>query len=88
MLALDVSGSMTMGGCIGCEALTPAVASCALSMITWNVEEDCEIYGFGGHLQNLKGSVLNKDMTVLDAMKATSKVCKKEYSFHKLIKSV
>lgn len=75
MLALDVSGSMTVGGCIGCEAITPAVASSALAMMTWNIEENCEIYGFGGRLQNLKGTVLRKEMTVLQAMKAMSRVC-------------
>lgn len=72
MLALDVSGSMNYSGCFGCEQLTPAVASVALSMVTWNVEDDCEIVAFGGHLEDIKGSVLKKDMTVIQAMRATS----------------
>ena len=74
MLALDVSGSMNYGGCAGCPDITPAVASSALAMMTWNVEDDCEIVAFGGHLVDLKNIVLRKDMTVMDAMRAAGKV--------------
>lgn len=68
MLALDVSGSMTWSGCYGCEQLTPAVASTALAMVTWNIEEHCRVMAFGGHLESLEGR-LRKDMTVTEAMK-------------------
>jgi len=62
MLALDVSGSMTFEGCFGCEQLTPAVASTALSMVTWNVEEHVEMVAFGSKLENLEHYGLTKNM--------------------------
>lgn len=56
MLALDVSGSMTVGessywgsyggGLAGVQGLSPRIASGAVAMITAHVEPYCEIYGF------------------------------------------
>merc|ERR1712013_237392 len=71
LLALDVSGSMQGGGCLGCESLTPALGSAAMSMVTWHIEEEhnCDIMGFGGLFQDLK-PILKRDMTVQEAMRA------------------
>ena len=45
-LALDVSGSMSMGFVSGIPGLTPREASAALAMITVNTEKDVIIRGF------------------------------------------
>ncbi len=45
-LALDVSGSMSMGSVSGIPGLTPREASAALAMITVNTERDVIIRGF------------------------------------------
>ena len=68
MLALDVSGSMSFEGCFGCEQLTPAVASTALSMVTWNVEEHVEMVAFGSKLEKLEIHGLTKEMELNKAM--------------------
>lgn len=51
LLALDVSGSMTMGEIAGVPGLNPRVASAAMALITANVEKSYEIIGFtsGGY---------------------------------------
>lgn len=67
MLCLDVSGSMTFSTCLGCPQLTPAVASFAMAMVTWNIEKNCSIYAFGRHLMNLD-SILSREMTINEAM--------------------
>jgi 60 kDa SS-A/Ro ribonucleoprotein len=46
LLALDVSGSMTMGAVAGVPGLTPRDASAALALITAATEERYEIVGF------------------------------------------
>jgi len=73
MLCLDVSGSMTWSGCYGCDQLTPAVASFALALVTWNIEDDCKVFAFGGNLENIEDR-LRKDMTVDQAVAAGRKV--------------
>ena len=45
-LALDVSGSMSMGSVSGIPGLTPREASAALAMITVNTEREVTIRGF------------------------------------------
>lgn len=69
MLCIDISDSMTWRGCVGCPSITPALASIAMAMVTWNVEEHVEIMGFGNVFMELK-SLLNKDMTIEEALKA------------------
>ena len=48
LLALDVSGSMTMGTIAGIPGLNPRVASAAMALITANVENSYEFIGFTG----------------------------------------
>uniref|UniRef100_A0A7M5V631 TROVE domain-containing protein n=3 Tax=Clytia hemisphaerica TaxID=252671 RepID=A0A7M5V631_9CNID len=74
MLALDVSGSMTCGGCNGCEQLTPSIAATALSMVTWNIEEHVEMVAFGGRLERLEDHGLRKDLTINDAWRKMSRI--------------
>lgn len=79
MLALDVSGSMSFQGCFGCEQITPAIASAALSMVTWNVEDNVEMVAFGGHLEKLEDYGLHKDMELREALSRMRRV--REYFF-------
>jgi 60 kDa SS-A/Ro ribonucleoprotein len=46
LLALDVSGSMTMGSVAGVPGLTPRDASAALALVTAATEPDYEVVGF------------------------------------------
>ena len=52
MLALDVSGSMTYSNIAG-MAITPAIASGALALVTASIEENYHVVGFGDSLQPL-----------------------------------
>ena len=74
MLALDVSGSMGFSGCFGCEFMTPAMASVAMAMVTWNIEDNCEVMAFGGSFKSLKDRELRRNMTITEAMRATKGV--------------
>lgn len=72
MLALDVSGSMTCGGCVGCADITPAIASCALALMTMHIEDSCEIVAFGSNLVDIKANgLIRKNMSISDAVKST-----------------
>lgn len=71
---------MTWQGCYGCENMTPAMASMAMAMVTWNIEENCEIMAFGGHFVSLKETV-KRDMTLNEALRATSRVCIPNFFF-------
>lgn len=53
MLALDVSGSMTLSGIVGIPGLTPRVASAAMALVTANVEPNHMFTAFtAGFLRN------------------------------------
>ena len=53
MLALDVSGSMTLNDIAGMTGVTPAVGSAAMALITANVEPKHMFFGFGTSFQKL-----------------------------------
>jgi 60 kDa SS-A/Ro ribonucleoprotein len=58
LLALDVSGSMTMGAVAGVPGLSPRVASAALALVTVATEETVEVVGFyagGGYVRRGQG---------------------------------
>jgi 60 kDa SS-A/Ro ribonucleoprotein len=74
MLCLDVSGSMTFGGCVGCELITPAMASVAMAWVTWNVEDNVELMAFGGHLEDMKKRGFTKDMLINEVLEKTSRI--------------
>lgn len=65
MLALDVSGSMTMDSIGGVPGLTPRVASAAMAMVTARTEPNYMVTAFtGGGYSSRGGNVEN--LTVLD----------------------
>jgi len=70
MLCLDISGSMTSGGCVGCPTMSPALASVAMAMVTWNIEDDVDLMAFGSSFMDMT-SVLKKEMTIEQAMAAS-----------------
>jgi 60 kDa SS-A/Ro ribonucleoprotein len=46
LIALDVSGSMTMGTVAGVEGLTPRAASAVMAMVTMKAEQNWAVVGF------------------------------------------
>jgi 60 kDa SS-A/Ro ribonucleoprotein len=68
MLALDVSGSMTMGSVAGAP-LTPRVAAAAMAMVTAQVEKDATFRAFCDRLIPLS---LSKRQRLDDVVKATN----------------
>ena len=46
LLAIDVSGSMTTGGCNGASSISPSVASAAMAMVTARTENSHKFVGF------------------------------------------
>jgi len=50
LLALDVSGSMSMGTINGSPSITPAVGSCAMCMVTLRTEPYAKVVAFSHHL--------------------------------------
>lgn len=53
MIALDVSGSMSIGAVAGVEGLTPRAASSAMAMVTARTEKDHLIMAFGDRFAKL-----------------------------------
>jgi len=68
LLALDVSGSMSMGRVAG-SSLTPREASAAMALMTAATEANTHIVGFAGELVPLK---LSASMRLDDAVQAVS----------------
>ncbi len=68
-LALDVSGSMSMGWVSGIPGLTPRDASAALAMITVNTEEEGYIRGFQDQMVRLD---IRRGMSLAQATAAVS----------------
>ena len=71
MLALDVSGSMQSGGCIGSPSIQPYVASAAMVMVTARTEEHHTFVAFSETIVPLP---INSDMTLEQVINATSSV--------------
>ncbi len=69
MLALDVSGSMSMGCIAGIPGLTPRVASAALAMVTARVEQDYMFKGFSSTFMDLN---ISKRQRLDDVVKVIS----------------
>ena len=81
LLGIDVSGSMTYGGCHGCKVITPREASAAMAMVALRTEPTAIPMAFSRQLVPLN---INKDMTLQAVMKETSKVKSIESIFHTL----
>jgi 60 kDa SS-A/Ro ribonucleoprotein len=71
MLALDVSGSMSVGTVAGVPGLTPRVAAAAMALVTAATEPDYTIMAFSHKLVRLKISARQR---LDDVVKATSKL--------------
>jgi 60 kDa SS-A/Ro ribonucleoprotein len=59
MLALDVSGSMSMGSVLGSEQLRPCEVTSVMAMVTARTEKDCMIMGFSDRFKSL--NITSKD---------------------------
>ena len=69
LLALDVSGSMTMGAVGGVQGLTPRVASVAMALVTAKVEKNYHIMGFSRTFIPLN---ISADMRLEEAMRVVN----------------
>jgi 60 kDa SS-A/Ro ribonucleoprotein len=69
VLALDVSGSMSMGMVAGVPGLTPRVASAAMALVTAATEQNVTIIGFSHQMVRLNISARQR---LDDAVKAVS----------------
>lgn len=65
LLALDVSGSMTMGEIAGVPGLTPRIASAAMAMVTARTERDHYFVGFSERLIPLE---ISKEQSLKDVV--------------------
>lgn len=68
-LALDVSGSMSLGNVSGIPGLSPRMASAALAMMSLNTEKDVILKGFSGELVPLP---IQRNMNLEVVVKAIS----------------
>lgn len=69
LLALDVSGSMSMGEIAGVPGLTPRMASAALALMTARTEANHRFMAFSNTFMPLK---IHADMRLEEAIKAVS----------------
>ena len=72
LLGIDVSGSMSYGGCHGTTVITPAEASAAMAMLALKTEPSTTPMAFASDFVPLK---INKDMKLDDVLRETRKVC-------------
>lgn len=71
MMALDVSGSMTLNVSVAGSGLTPLEAEAAMALITLNVEDDVSVYGFSTTFQLLnisKKDTLDRAIAKINGM--------------------
>eukprot|EP00112_Aurelia_sp_Birch-Aquarium-sp1_P021743 Seg593.1 transcript_id=Seg593.1/GoldUCD/mRNA.D3Y31 product="60 kDa SS-A/Ro ribonucleoprotein" protein_id=Seg593.1/GoldUCD/D3Y31 len=71
LLGIDVSGSMTYGGCHGTTVITPAEASAAMAMLALKTEPSTTPMAFASSFVPLK---INKDMKLDDVLRETRKM--------------
>ncbi|MBX3083654.1 MAG: TROVE domain-containing protein [Anaerolineae bacterium] len=69
MLALDISGSMSMGAVAGVMGLTPRIASAAMALVTAATERDWQCMGFATEFTKLD---ISPRQRLDDAVKAVS----------------
>jgi len=51
MLAIDAGQSMQLGGVLGCESVTPLIASAAMAMTFMQSEPNCQLVGLASELE-------------------------------------
>lgn len=71
-MALDVSGSMTWGNCVGTPGITPAVATAAMAMVTARTEPKHQFVGFSHELVPIKIKATDKLETVMQTISHVS----------------
>ena len=74
MLAMDVSGSMQSGGCVGSPSIQPHVASAAMAMVTARTEDDHKFVAFSHTIVPMN---INSNMRLEEVLKAASSVSDK-----------
>ena len=74
MLAMDVSGSMQCGGCVGSPSIQPHVASAAMAMVTARTEHDHKFVAFS---HTIVPMYINSNMRLEEVLKAASSVSDK-----------
>ncbi|XP_031560908.1 60 kDa SS-A/Ro ribonucleoprotein-like [Actinia tenebrosa] len=68
LLALDVSGSMSWGNCVGTPGITPAVATAAMAMVTARTETKHHFVGFSHELVPINIKKTDKLETVMQTI--------------------
>ncbi len=71
MLAMDVSGSMQCGGCVGSPSIQPHVASAAMAMVTARTEKDHEFVAFSHTIVPMG---IDSEMRLQEVLKVVSRV--------------
>jgi len=72
MLAIDAGESMQYGGVLGCETMTPLIASAAVAMMFMRSEPNCQIVGMASALEPLD---VRSSSTLADICTVISRVC-------------
>ena len=75
LLAIDVSGSMSWGGCCGASTITPRVASAAMAMVTARTEPQFHFIGFSHELVPLNIDPTMKLDAVLEIIESVCIFC-------------
>ena len=68
LLALDVSGSMTVGAVAGCVGLTPRNASAAMALVTARTEPNYHIFGFSDDFVHVPITATDKLVSAIEAV--------------------
>ena len=71
MLAMDVSGSMQDGGCVGSPGIRPHVASAAMAMVTARTEEHHTFVAFSNTIVPMG---INSQMRLEEVLKVANRV--------------
>jgi len=72
MLAVDAGQSMQYGGVLGCESITPLIASAAMAMTFVQSEPNYQIVGMASALEPLD---VTPTSSLTDICTAVSRVC-------------
>ena len=75
LLAMDVSGSMGSGGCVGSPNIQPSVASAAMAMVTARTEQHHQFVAFSHTIVPME---INATMRLEQVLKTASSVSKSQ----------
>ena len=73
MLAIDAGESMQYGGVLGCETMTPLIASAAVAMMFMRSEPNCQIVGMAASA--LEPLDIRSSSSLTEICTAVSRVC-------------